>query len=417
MISLIRQELSRCLKLKCSDIRVLENVSRHKFNKPLSGKSFRIMPIRFSQSKTNSDKTDSFTYKPGMSPGDFKNSKQGPKGPWYTQMAGEKGQVVSGLLVGAVASGIATFKMGQHTRFREYTQTFYQLADTRGFSKKVNVKLQQLIYAVIEDDIQLSPDELINTKFFMGTQPDTYCWGSYSSSNASGVLIALPHYLAYEHVNDIDLRKFRFAQPTTDSEKIKQGYLNKRQLESKEAKIFQNAMVLSDNAKRFAIAREVYRGKTNQYLTNGLILPTFIGIGYLLSRTINRKLFLFKKPPIFRGIMYCIVATASIYTAVLFEDIKKYYLDIALDEKTCKLGAEYTKGGIELYDNTIKWNLAFRLLAHENWGKDMFNLEGNCWPSLFRPHKHIPITLRRQTCVDAYTTLKDKSVEQFTEEK
>lgn len=139
--------------------------------------------------------------------------------------------------MGAVASGIATFKMGQHTRFREYTQTFYQLADTRGFSKKVNVKLQQLIYAVIEDDIQLSPDELINTKFFMGTQPDTYCWGSYSSSNASGVLIALPHYLAYEHVNDIDLRKFRFAQPTTDSEKIKQGYLNKRQLESKEAKV------------------------------------------------------------------------------------------------------------------------------------------------------------------------------------
>ena len=51
------------------------------------------MPIRFSQSKTNSDKTDSFTYKPGMSPGDFKNSKQGPKGPWYTQMAGEKGQM------------------------------------------------------------------------------------------------------------------------------------------------------------------------------------------------------------------------------------------------------------------------------------------------------------------------------------
>lgn len=415
MIPIIRQELSRCLKLKCSDIRILENVSRHKLNKTLYGKSFRITPIRFSQSKTNNDKTDSFTYKPGMSPADFKNSGPGPKKPWYKQMSGAKGQMVSGILVSVVATGVAIFKIGQHTRLKEYVQTYYQLGDARGFSKKVNVKLQQLVYEVIEDDIQLSPDELLNTKFFMGSQPDTYCWGSYSSYDGSGVLIGLPHYLAYEHANDIDLRKFRFARATTDTEKIKQGYLNKRQLESKEAKIFQNAMVLSDNAKRFAIAREVYRGQTNKYLTNGLILPTFIGIGYLLSRALNKKLFLFKKAPIFRGIMYCIMATVSTYTAVLFEDINKYYTDIALDEKTCKLGVEYTKGGIELYDNTIKWNLAFRLLAHENWGKDMFNLEGNSWPSLFRPHKHIPLTLRRQTCVDAYTTLKNKGTEDFSE--
>ena len=173
-------------------------------------------------------------------------------------------------------------------------------------------------------------------------------------------------------------------------------------------------MVLSDNAKRFAIAREVYRGKTNQYLTNGLILPTFIGIGYLMSRAINKKLHLFKRPPVFRGIMYCIMATVSIYTAVLFEDMNKYYTDIDLDEKTCKLGVEYTKGGIELYDNTIRWNKAFRLLAFDNLGKDMFNLEGNHWPSLFRPYKHIPFTLRRQTCVDA---MKSKGIVEYTEEK
>ena len=93
MIPIIRQELSRCLKLKCSDIRILENVSRHKLNKTLYGKSFRITPIRFSQSKTNNDKTDSFTYNPGMSPADFKNSGQGPKKPWYKQMSGAKGQM------------------------------------------------------------------------------------------------------------------------------------------------------------------------------------------------------------------------------------------------------------------------------------------------------------------------------------
>ena len=414
MIPIIRQELTRCLKLKCSDIRVLENVPTHIFNNTLPGKSFRITPIRFSQSKTNNDKTDSLSFKPRMSPSDFNNSGQGPKRPWYQQMTGAKGQMVSGMLVSVVATGVAVFKIGQHTRLKEFTHSFYQLADIRGFNKKVNKKLQELVYEVIEDDIKLSDDELLSTKFFMGTNPDTFCWGSYSSFDGSGVMIGLPYYLAYEHPNDIDLTKIRFARDTTDTEKLKQGYLNKQQLESKEADVFKNAMLLSDNAKRFAIAREVHRGKTHTYLTNGLILPTFIGIGYLMSRAINKKLHLFKRPPVFRGIMYCIMATVSIYTAVLFEDMNKYYTDIDLDEKTCKLGVEYTKGGIELYDNTIRWNKAFRLLAFDNLGKDMFNLEGNHWPSLFRPYKHIPFTLRRQTCVDA---MKSKGIVEFTEEK
>ena len=93
MIPLIRQELSRCLKLKCSDIKVLDNVSRHKFNNALPEKSFRITPIRFSQSKTSSNKSNSVSYKPGMSPGDFTKSGQGPKGPWYKQMSEAKGQM------------------------------------------------------------------------------------------------------------------------------------------------------------------------------------------------------------------------------------------------------------------------------------------------------------------------------------
>jgi len=236
MIPIIRQELSRCLKLKCSDIKVLDNVSRHKFNNALPEKNFRITPIRFSQSKTSSNKTNSVSYKPGMSPGDFTKSGQGPKGPWYKQMSEAKGQMVSAMVMSVVATGVALFKIGQHTRLKEYTQSFYQLADIRGFNKKVTKKLQQLIYEVIEDDIQLSADEQLNTKFFMGTNPDTFCWGSYSSSDASGVLIGLPHYLAYEHPNDIDLKKVRFARDTTDAEKSKQGYLNKQQLESKEAK-------------------------------------------------------------------------------------------------------------------------------------------------------------------------------------
>ena len=157
------------------------------------------------------------------------------------------------MVMSVVATGVALFKIGQHTRLKEYTQSFYQLADIRGFNKKVTKKLQQLIYEVIEDDIQLSADEQLNTKFFMGTNPDTFCWGSYSSSDASGVLIGLPHYLAYEHPNDIDLKKVRFARDTTDAEKSKQGYLNKQQLESKEAKVLLRIWLIRSNGLKYLV--------------------------------------------------------------------------------------------------------------------------------------------------------------------
>ena len=161
-------------------------------------------------------------------------------------------------------------------------------------------------------------------------------------------------------------------------------------------------MVLSDDAKRFAIAREIHRGQTISYLSNGIILPIFIAVGYLTSRFINKKFVLFKRPPVFRLSMYCIMATLVTYTSVLFEDAMKYYTEGGLDEKTCGLGARYAKGGIEYYDKLIKSNIALRTLQPDNQAKNMFNIQGNPWPSLFRPYKYVPLTLRKQTCVDAY---------------
>ena len=164
-------------------------------------------------------------------------------------------------------------------------------------------------------------------------------------------------------------------------------------------------MVLSDDAKRFAIAREIHRGQTISYLSNGIILPTFIVVGYLTSRLINKKFLLFKRPPIFRLAMYCVVASFATYTSVFFEDAMKYFTEGGLDEKTCNLGVRYTKGGIEYYDKIIRSNIALRTLHPDNQGKNMFNIQGNPWPSFFRPYKYKPFTLRKQACIDVYSKI------------
>ena len=99
----------------------------------------------------------------------------------------------------------------------------------------------------------------------------------------------------------------------------------------------QNALILSDDAKRFAIARELERAKTMTYRTNGVILPISIVIGYLLSRAVNKKFDLLRKPPHFRLRMYGIIAPAMIFFAVTLEDIYKYYQEGTLDTKVCQI--------------------------------------------------------------------------------
>jgi hypothetical protein len=156
-------------------------------------------------------------------------------------------------------------------------------------------------------------------------------------------------------------------------------------------------MILSDDAKRFAIAREIERAKTMSYLTNGAILPLLIGVGYLISRTVNKMFNLLKGPPRIRLKMYGMVVPIVAYASVFLEDLNSYYLEGILDSRTCMLDISYAKGGVEYYDKQLNSNIAMRALNRVN-GKDVYNLHGNPWPSLFRPYKYRFPTLRKQMC-------------------
>ena len=155
--------------------------------------------------------------------------------------------------------------------------------------------------------------------------------------------------------------------------------------------------MLSDDAKRFAIAREVERAKTVSYLTNGAILPLLIGVGYLFSRIINKKFMLLKGPPRIRLQMYAIVLPIVAYASIFLEDLNSYYIVGLIDSRACMLGIGYSKGGVEYYDKQLKSNIAMRTLNRVN-GKDTYNLHGNPWPSLFRPYKYRCPTLRKEMC-------------------
>ena len=140
------------------------------------------------------------------------------------------------MLISVVATGAYILKVGPHTRLKEYTQSFYQQFQENGFKVNVNRRIQELIFEVIEDDIQLTTEEQMKTKFFMANAGETYCWGGYFTD--TGVLLSLPHYLAYEKESDIKLNQASFGPRSSDPEKNKKTFLSKEMLESDEAKEF-----------------------------------------------------------------------------------------------------------------------------------------------------------------------------------
>ena len=162
---------------------------------------------------------------------------------------------------------------------------------------------------------------------------------------------------------------------------------------------------MSDDAKRFAIAREVERAKANYYFTNGIIMPSMILIGYLFSRFANKKAMLFKRPPIVRFVMYGIVASVVTFLAVVIEDMNTYYIEGNLDHRTCRLGINYAKGGVEYYENQLKRHITLRSLLPDNGGKNVYNLHGDQWPPLIRGYKYRPITQRKQECMKIFDYL------------
>ena len=163
--------------------------------------------------------------------------------------------------------------------------------------------------------------------------------------------------------------------------------------------VFTNSLILSDDAKRFAVAREIERGKTDGYRWNGVIMPVHIAITYLLCRLGNRKAMLFRRAPIYRLAMYQLVGGIMAFSAVFMKDVIKYNLESVLDNKACNLGIGYARGGVEYYDKQLKNHIALRTLMPDNKGQKLYNLKGDTWTSLFRPYKQTPITQRKEECM------------------
>jgi len=167
---------------------------------------------------------------------------------------------------------------------------------------------------------------------------------------------------------------------------------------SKAVDDFLHSLVLSDNAKKFLIARELQRGLKGRQVYEAFFpvailaasAPVFSGIkGSLAGRYM-----------IFKGLVLLLTASTVLMVYFWLNDWWHRRTDQLIDTAAADVGIDYALGGVEFYDKKLLRNKSLRELLPDERGKKLYNLKGESFPGLLR-EKHQPISRRRDNCLKA----------------
>jgi len=172
-------------------------------------------------------------------------------------------------------------------------------------------------------------------------------------------------------------------------------------------KVLLESLVLSEKAKKFAIAREIHLANTFRFHINSIsiIVTTILSIA-LGQEAINR--FRIPRILIYRSAIRLFSLVIGFSVWCLVSEIFNYNWSVNADEAAVNQGEEYYEGAVEYYDKMRKRNAALYVLLGER-GKSMFTKEGNV-KGLFGTTS-VPVIER----LEYLDNLKNKSQESSTD--
>ncbi|GAU99215.1 hypothetical protein RvY_10247 [Ramazzottius varieornatus] len=189
----------------------------------------------------------------------------------------------------------------------------------------------------------------------------------------SGAVIGLPKTFSYTSVEDVDRSSIKMHRDKSVPWRTEAG----------EALL--NSLILSKEAKKFAIAREVIAVDSTYIYFKTLALATVFPIGYKCAVTVNDTFGLFRYPRKLRVSIYAGWSLLGILVAIGINDAVNYFYDKSADKKVAALGYTYCKGGVEYHSKRLLRNRALReLLGRE--GQATYSTEGNMSYWIRMPH-------------------------------
>ena len=247
------------------------------------------------------------------------------------------------------------------------------------------------MYEEVLDDLKVHELERIEIKPFMTFGFNMFHAGM--SGTKTGGIIGMPSNLAFTSPKQIEPNKILINNMPLD-------------LSRKESEDLIQSLILSRDAKKFAIAREVLT-----YLESNKVVDCIIGsaifiMSYTVCQWLKEKYDMYKKPLRSRVLVYAAVGFGGIQLYYTQKDFMFKRTEEKVDKKLVQLSPAYAKGGQEFYSKSLARNIAHRSLLDKN-GDKLFDEKGNL-VSYFRK-KTIPLSERK--------TLFDSKIEQFMEEQ
>lgn len=164
-----------------------------------------------------------------------------------------------------------------------------------------------------------------------------------------------------------------------------------------------DSFVLSDKAKKFAIAREILLVNTYEVTIQTIISG---GVAYLTALGIqNLSVYLEQvKPNVFsKSIGYFLVAAMGCLVWDKFRGVVRNYYELELQQCLSNLGEEYVQGGLELYSKDLERKLHHMDLKDQKLSN--FNIISNIIQSIIS-HNDVPLQIK----IELYKSKLEKAV-------
>lgn len=173
-------------------------------------------------------------------------------------------------------------------------------------------------------------------------------------------------------------------------------YINGRAVDwsSEAGTALSSALVMSSEAQRFAVAREVARLDCAFPVLSAAVAPICFSGVWIYSVLLKQIFNLHAGPVVLRATVNVLSVGLGAVSYVMASDAVGQYVDYSTDRRAAAVSRDYASGGVEFYDKILARNRTLRTLMGQK-GEQMYAPNGNLFPANLLQLKHTPYTARR----------------------
>lgn len=327
-----------------------------------------------------------------------------------------------------VASSIPISYLATHIYAHQIVRNLFIAEDGHGHKAGISENLQSLILAVTQDIKDVFNKSFLPDSLNRGyvAKPPPIKWFSSSTlmpttfgltASGEGVIIGIPNYLNYDSPEEFPDNMFFFKKvkllksKTEETNETSEGTLPDKpnsgisdsakkeiaetilRLDRKDPEVVKyiDTLLLSEKAKKFVIARELFMADSFRVLFNTIIITTSCAISLAIGRFGIKYLKVLDAHVSQRILVYICGGLAGQLHYNFFSDSSNREATLEADKKAATVNADYWEGAVEYFEKTIERNKALRDLVDEF--QKIYDENGNVKQPYLR-HKFVPLNER-----------------------